>query len=53
MLFYNKDDAYDLKVSLSPMLEGTEVNGVVLKWKDRKNEKFIQLRNPTDSDYLV
>ena len=53
MLLYTLDKGHHLKVSLSPMLEGAEVNGVVLKWEDIRTEKFIKLRNPTNSDYLV
>ena len=53
MLLYNQDLMDFLIVSLSPMLEGAEVNGVVVKWDKDGTKKFIKIRNPTNSDYLV
>ena len=40
-------DTSNSKIELYPLLEGAEINGVVLKWVYEEQEKLIKLHNPS------
>ena len=52
MLMYSWDN-YELQIDLYPLLEGAEINGVVLKWAFQGQEKFIKLTSFSLDDFRI